>query len=287
MDINTKLKDELESKEFYKYLLKLKTELRKLVKKEQFDDFLTNIITAVSNLVDYNEKESILDLIKFLLDIFDQNSSKIKNKISFIKTFSVIAEKIVKLKCDLGNLLHNLKLICEKNKIDENELKENKVYLTVAKCYIYMEYYSKAYKYSLLHDDPILINEALKLLYTHSVKDITSLEKTYFILRACFEIILSKRLKTAFEFIKMNCDYASFEKNHPLMNFAFCLCLLLSNYCEFDNFWFLISQYKISIEYEENLVYYLNKISMIYFDKPILKDQQNNNVLNLLKLISK
>lgn len=283
MELDNKYDEYLKEKNYYNFLMKVKTDLRKLIRKESYHEYSQTIIMALKTLTDIKEKESCMDLIKYYVDEFEKYLPKMKEKSIYLTTFNSILETVAPLKYDLKLHISNFMRVADKNSITNEEMIRLKVHNAITNFYQNCENYSYAYKYSLLTLDPNLINQSLKNLFTRN-KSISTLEMYFFITRAILELILRQKIEVAYELIKLNMD-SDFQSNHPLINFGYFLVVLLDKYASFDHFWLLINKYKASIDIDQNLIYYLNQISITYFKKPII-EEQNNMLNNLMKLMS-
>ena len=96
-------------------------------------------------------------------------------------------------------------------------------------------------------------------------------------MRTTLELLMKKKLDIAFEFIgkyykKLNKDKGNDDKN-IVINFSYLLvCLLIREPKGFDHFWAIINMYKGVIEKQYDIQFYLNKISIVYYNKPFLKN---------------
>ena len=283
MEINIQIEQDLKDKNYYKFLLKVKTELRKLIKKEQYDVYPKFLVSSLKILVDLKEMESCLDLIKYFLDEFEKSFTKINDKSFFLRIFKLILETIATLRCDIKIHIASYLRITDKYSISNEEMLKYGIYDAISKHYQNNGAFNFAYKYSLYSLDHNCINDSLNLVYSNS-KNISTLERFFFVTRAVLELLIKKKTQVAHDFIKLNMD-KQYDNNHPLINFSYLLIILLENYANFDNYWNLITKYKPSIEIDANLAHYLNKISINYFDKPIIQEQ-NNMLTNLMKMMS-
>ena len=110
-------------------------------------------------------------------------------------------------------------------------------------------------------------------------------EKEFIIARTTLELIIKKNLKVAFDFISKHINKNdNFIHNSPVLNFAYTLISLITLAMhDFDKFWALINIYKPVISQEYYLQMYLNKISDIYYNKTFLKNDNNFDMMNMLK----
>jgi hypothetical protein len=283
MEIDQKYEQDLKDKNFYNFLMKVKTDLRKLIRKENFQQYSKTFIIALKKLTEYNEKESCLDLIKYYIDEFEKYLPKMKDNTIYLTTFNSVLDTMAPSKYDLKLHISNFMRVADKNGVTNEDLIRLKVHNSITNFYQTCENYTYAYKYSLLTLDPTLINESLKNLFSRN-KLISTLERYFFVTRAILELVLRQKIDVALELIKQNME-SDYKLNHPLINFSFFLVVLVDKYASFENFWLLINRYKASIEFDANLTYYLNQISITYFKKPII-EEQNNMLNNLVKLMS-
>ena len=182
---------------------------------------------------------------------------------------------------------------CKKNDIDEKTLRLYKCYDIFTKESIISKDYTEAYKYSILSENANCLFELFDLLEKYCndkslltkedpfnkgnqiLKDLTHEELGFLIMRTTYELLMKKKLDIAFEFIgkyykNLNKDKGNETKNIAITFSYSLVCLLIREPKGFDHFWALINLYKGIIERQYDIQFYLNKISIIYYNKPFL-----------------
>ena len=183
---------------------------------------------------------------------------------------------------------------CKKNDIDEKTLRLYKCYDIFAKESINSKEYIDAYKYCIKSENVNLLFELFDIFEKISVdknylgeddpfnkgnlilKSLSKDEVDLLIMRATLELLMKKKIEVAFEFIgkyynNLNKDKDNENKN-IVINFGYSLvCLLIREPKGFDHFWALINLYKGVIEKQYDIQFYLNQISIIYYNKPFLQ----------------
>ena len=289
-------KNVLTKESIYEFFLKTQSSLkRELQKNNNSLEFLSLLNYAIKHLKQFNEKESINSLLNYSLEQYTQKNKTIPENITkqqfvsgFMDAFSV--------ELDLPNT-NNFRMkflyYCKKNNIDEKILRLYKCYDIFTKESIISKDYIEAYKYSILSENVNCLFELFDLFERYCkdktllckedpfnkgnqiLRTLTQDELDFLIMRTTFELLMKKKLDIAFEFIgkyykKLNKDKGNEDKNIAI-NFSYSLvCLLIREPKGFDHFWALINLYKGIIERQYDIQFYLNKISIIYYNKPFL-----------------
>ena len=98
-------------------------------------------------------------------------------------------------------------------------------------------------------------------------------------MRTTLELLMKKKIDIAFQFVgkyykKIN-EGKNNENKNIALNFSYSLCCLLIREPKgFDHFWALINLYKGLIEQKYDIQFYLNQISVIYYNKPFLSENK-------------
>ena len=288
-------KNLLTKESIYEFFLKAQSSLkRELQKNNNSLEFLSLLNYAIKHLKQFNEKESINSLLNYSLEQYTQKNKKIPENITkqqfvsgFMDAFSI------ELDLPVNNFRMKFLYYCKKNDIDEKLLRLYKCYDIFTKESIISKEYTEAYKYSILSENVNCLFELFDLLEKYCkdktllnkedpfnkgnqiLRDLTQDEFDFLIMRTTFELLMKKKLDITFEFIgkyykKLNKDKGNENKNIAI-NFSYSLvCLLIREPKGFDHFWALINLYKGIIERQYDIQFYLNKISIIYYNKPFL-----------------
>jgi hypothetical protein len=286
----TKYDDFINSKNFYNMLLSVKTDLRKILRKNLFEEYI-EILFYASDLFCSNKE--INTATTLLVDIIEELE----------KSNQVKAENIQKLLTSkLNNLLNRYPslffedrlimrkflLLGDSKKFNEECDSQIEIFKTFSNLCSLQNDFMYAYKIALKTKDFNLINSNLERLSCNFLPT----EKEFFVARTVLELLMKKQIALAKNILKYKIDHRNnLQNNNPIINYVFLLCILLENKeskgdVTFNHFEILIKKYSIAIENEPSLKKYLNSISKDYFNRKIIEeDQQGNNGLeNLMKM---
>lgn len=284
----------------YEFYLKAQSSLKRTLQKNPNSiEFLSLLYYSINHLKQFNEKESINSLLSYSLEQYTQKNKKIPENISKQKLISgfMDAFSLSPGLPNTDNFRFKFLFYCKKNDIDEKTLRLYKCYDVFARESITAKEYTEAYKYCIKSENINLLFELFdlfekfmndknflneinnnpfnkgKLLFSELTKE----EFEFLILRTTLELLMKKKLDLAFEFIgkyykKYNNDKDPDNKN-IVINFSYGLvCLLIREPKGFDHFWAIINMYKGVIEKQYDIQFYLNQISIVYYNKPFLKE---------------
>ena len=281
----------------YEFYLKAQSSLkRELQKNPNSLDFLSLLNYSINHLKEFNEKESINSLLNYALEQYTQKNKKIPENISKQNFITGFMDAYSKNPANPNTVNFRMKFLfyCKKNDIDEKTLRLYKCYDIFAKESINSKEYIDAYKYCIKSENVNLLFELFDIFEKISIdknylgeddpfnkanlllKTLTKDEFELLIMRTTLELLMKKNIEVAFEFIgkyynKLNKDKDNENKN-IVINFGYSLvCLLIREPKGFDHFWALINLYKGVIEKQYDIQYYLNQISILYYNKPFLQ----------------
>ena len=281
----------------YEFYLKAQSSLkRELQKNPNSLDFLSLLNYSINHLKQLNEKESINSLLNYALEQYTQKIKKIPENISKKDFISGFMDAYSKNPANPNAINFRMKFLfyCKKNDIDEKTLRLYKCYDIFAKESINSKEYIDAYKYCIKSENVNLLFELFDIFEKISIdknylgeddpfnkgnlilKSLSKDEVDLLIMRATLELLMKKKIEVAFEFIgkyynNLNKDKDNENKN-IVINFGYSLvCLLIREPKGFDHFWALINLYKGVIEKQYDIQFYLNQISIIYYNKPFLQ----------------
>lgn len=282
-DFNSKYADMISEKIFYGLLLKVKTEMRKLAKKDA-KEFLNLLVWSIKILSDNNEGESSITLIIYAIDEYDKNVHKNDLELCLEK-FKQALQNLPE-KFDKSKVKHRLLKFFEAKNIGDISVQSHEFYSLFAKDSLNNNELTEGLRYALKSGNFEIINGFNEnFIKTHSKSDV---ESAFFKARLTIELILIQNLSIAFKFISQFIDLNNnLTNNHPILNFAY---LLTAFFCKdasnFDIFWTLLNLYKPLIDLDPSFVKYLNKMSLDYFNKAILQEEGGMNIMNLLRAFS-
>jgi hypothetical protein len=280
-EFETKYGSLINEKNFYRLLLSVRTDLRKYLKKGEINQYFSLIVWCMKILNTNNEVESCLSLLTTALEEYDNyfNKSDVDLFLESLKSSFMF----IPANCDKSKLKHQILKFLESKHISEICLQKYGFYKIFALDSLNNKDTVDGYRYALKSQDYEVIDKYIQLFFDD--KNAHQNEKNYFIVRVIFELILLKNLPLALKVISKYIDESNnYQNNHPILNFGFFLISVISNYSsDFDKFWTFINLYKPVIETDATLVKYLNKISLLYYNTPIIKEQSGMNIMNLLK----
>jgi hypothetical protein len=280
---NTKYADFIKEKNFYQLLLNVKTELRKLAKKSNFNEFFNLLIYAIKLLNENKEDESCITLNIYALDEYSKYFNKNEEDLC-LNSLKMSFDNLPR-SYDKSQLKHKLLKFFESKNISDTNLQKYEFYRLFALDALNNNDVADGYRYALKSEDFQTVTEFTDRYINENLKDED--EKKYFIARVCLELILMKTIPLAFKFISKYTDNSNnFQNNHPIINFAYLLVsLLIKDANDFNNFWTLINMYKPVIDNDGYFPKYLNKISLLYYNRSIIQES-GLNLMNLLKAFS-
>lgn len=276
-----KFQNFINDKNFYQLLLSIKTELRKLSRKGNTKDYFDLLSSVLKVLKENEEKESCVSLFLFGLEEYskitfnkaDTDLLLAALKLSFENLPEIQEKKEIKMK---------LMKFFESKQIPDIQVQKFGFYKLFADDALKNKDRADGYRYALKCEDLESLNEYSEHFLKEKLKN--EEEKNFFLARTCLELILLKNPLLAFKFLSKYVDSSNnYQNNHPILNFAFLLnSMILKDSNDFEAFCGVLNAYKQVLEIEGSLVKYLNKISMNYYNKPIIKDT-GFNIMNLLK----
>ena len=295
-------KDLLTKESSYEFFLKAQSSLKKELKKNPNSiEFLSLLKYSINHLVKFNEKESINALLNFSLEQFTQKNKKIPESISkqdFVIGF-MEAYRLIHGFQNSNNFRIKFLFYCKKNGIDEKTLRLYKCYDSFAEECILANEYVEAYSLSIKSENINLLFKLFDLFEKFSndkkeldkinedpfnrgkvvLKELRKEEFQFLIMRTTLELLMKKKIDLAFQFVgkyykKIN-EGKNNENKNIALNFSYSLCCLLIREPKgFDHFWALINLYKGLIEQKYDIQFYLNQISVIYYNKPFLSENK-------------
>lgn len=282
--IEEKYKNILSPSDSYTFFLKIQNDIRKASKTQSVSEFFYVVKFALLHLSKLNEAESCISILNLSLTQFIANQKATKDVELFLDGFKDLFE-LVPEKCEKKTFKRDFIKYCEEQKISEYLLQKYKFYELFAKDELKNKNLVEAYKFSLKSQNYETIDTTISMMVSEENK-CSKKEKNFIIARMTFELILTKNLKLAYKFISKYIDKSdNFNNNPPVLNFAFMLVSLITRAIhDFEKFWALINIYKGICEQEYYFQFYLNKISIMYYNHPFLKEEDNSfNLMNLIK----
>ena len=337
----------LESNETYSLLLQVKSQLRKTIKLlaqtkvkvndencenkdllgKNFVEYQEKIMSfsyfTVISLHQYNQKESIVDFLKFLCDEINKitistndNKNNNINLINTNKTFRhilphefylnffkmCIDEKLPKKAFPKQNLQIDTLKFLEKQSVNVSSIKKSGIYRSFAEDCLLNKDPISGYKFAVASEDYEILNMFIEL---HLDQTNCPIENLYFLVRMIFELLILENFKLAtFILVKKGLTHSlnqndnktidfsdkskfmEFSKNnHPLINFCFCIISAINQRIPFDKFVSLVNNYSKFLENDAgSLKKYVNQISIHYYEKPILR--QGGGAFNIMNMLS-
>lgn len=270
----------IQDKNFYRLFLSVKTDLRKLIKKNS-SSFFDLMLWTLGLFKENNEKESSLSLFSYCLTEVDKNFNRNDVELyldGFRKGFELLPDQV-----DKSLIKQNLLKFCESKGISDLGLQKHSYYKIFARDSLTNNDFASAYRFAVKSSDFQTVSDTIDAFGEGEDKQ----EKSFLITRTVLELIMQKNLIVAKRIIVKYVDTNNnFQNNPPILNFAFFLTGQMSqDMTAFDRFWTLINLYKEEIEKDPSLSKYLNKISTVYYNKPFLKEN-SMNLMNIFKAFS-
>jgi len=285
----SKYEEFIKSGNYYNMLLSVKTDLRKLARKGNYEDYL-EILSLTANLfASNNEFDTSRTLIIDCLEELEKSNctaEKIQERI--INLFVTLLNNFPDVFDTNQSLMTKFFVFCEAKKIDEKYVIEKEIYEIFAKICISKTNFTSAYKLALKSNNLDLIVNATE----EFSKNFFPTEKEYFVARSALELLGKNKLDIAKKFVIEKLDLSeNLQNNNPILNFVYFLICILENKqkkFQFGNFETLIKKYQIPLEFDTQLMKYLNLISKNFYDKQIIKEEDESqkglNFGNLLKM---
>ena len=275
-----KYKNFIDEKNFYQLLLAIKTELRKLSRKGNTKDYFQVLTSTLKILKENEEKESCVSLFLYGLEEYSKTFNKIDTDLclgSLKESFESLPELYSKKEAKM-----KLMKFFEAKQISDMQAQKFGFYKMFADDSLKNQDKSDGYRYALKCEDLSTLNEYISYFLNENLKNED--EKKFFLARTCLELILLKLPLFSLRFISQHVDQKNnFQSNHPIINCAFLLnSMILKDSNDFDGFCSVIDNYKQILEVDGSMVKYLNKISMTYYNRQIIKES-GFNIMNLLK----
>lgn len=284
-----KYEEFIKSGNYYNMLLSVKTDLRKLVRRVNYEDYL-EILSLTANLFAFNNEfdTSRTLLIDSLEELEKSNCSAEKIQDKIINLFATILNNYPNVFDTNQLLMTKFFVFCEAKKIDEQCIIEKEIYEIFAKICISNTNFMSAYKLALKTNRLDLIVKATE----EFSKNFFPTEKDYFVARSALELLGKNKLEIAKKFVIEKLDLSeNLQNNNPILNFIYFLICILENKqnnFQFGNFEALIKKYQVPLEFDSQLIKYLNLISKNFYDKQIIKEEDESqkglNLGNLLKM---
>ena len=281
----------------YEFYLKAQSSLKKqLQKKPNSLDFFSLLYYSINHLKKHNEKESINSLLNYALEQYTQKNKKIPENITKQQFISGFLDSF-RLSPGLPNTTNfRMKFFfyCKNNDIDEKMLRLCQCYDIFVDETINERDYIYAYNYCIKSENVNTLFKLFDVLENFCknkklsdeddpfnkgniiFKELDKEEFEFLIMRTTLQLLIKKKLDIAFDFIgkyykKINGGKDSENKNITIF-FSFSLvCLLIREPKGFDHFSALINLYKGVIEKQYDIQFYLNEISIIFYNKPFLQ----------------
>lgn len=283
-------KDYLSKEKCYEFLLKAQTQIKKDIRKNLKSlEFFQLLTYSINHLKQFNEKESIYSMLSTTLDQYISRNPKIPKEVekdklvkSFVDAFSLYTGLP-----NSSNFKSKFLSYCKENNLDEKFLRLCNCYYIFGKDSLIAKQYIEAYNYIIKSGNSELLIELFDNIKNFIGKDDKTQENNLFknlgeeeycflIVRTALELLINKQLEVCFEFVgkyyKIYGKVNDQKEGDAFINFGYSLtCLLIREPKGFDHFWALINLYKGVIEKKYDIQFYLNKISIVYYNKPFLK----------------
>jgi hypothetical protein len=277
---DSKYSDQLRDKNFYNLLLKVKTDLRKSVKKD-INEFFNLFIWSMEVLRINSENESLETLMIYTLDEYEKHYNK--NDLTLFLNNLASGFNFLPQVFDKSRIKHRILKFFETKAVPEISI----INIGIFKLFAYDSLKNKdtveGLRYALKSQDLNVIHDYVENFSNNFIKE--KFEYNFFVSRVSLEILLMKNLVLALNFIKKYIDTSNnLQNNAPILNFAYLLtCLLCQDVTNFNYFWTFINLYRPLVSLDQAFPKYLNKVSISFYGQEIIKEDQGMNIMNLLK----
>lgn len=286
IDYKSQYQDYLDPAEAYSFLLVIQQSIKKTAKGTHTSLFPL-VSFALEHLRELDEKESCISIISTTLSEFKRYHPTPTDPTAFLEGFKHFLI-LLPQSSDKSSFKRDFLKYCDEAQISPLLVQQYDVYKFFAKDSLLNNNLCDAYRFAIKAQDYDIIDEVVtKMCNSNDIKTIE--EKHFIITRMTFELILIKNVKLAFNFISKYVNKTNqFQNNPPVLNLAYMLTSLISIAMhDFGKFWALINIYKPVIDQEYFYAKYLNKISLVYYNKAFLKEEQELNLFNMLKSLGK
>lgn len=307
----------ISKKDFYQFLLHVKSSIRKIVNKfnmssNQEESAKANISKQLLDLlyftvINFYENKQDLSNVDFITHIANDFKNYKKDLISdknavdfFCFGYNTIRFKELKTS-NLENLIIKY-LIYKGIKADDSKLL-GELYRAFSEECIFKNEPISGYKYSILSNDVNLIETIIEI-HRDNTKDQegkVNIESIYLLVRTVMELLIKREFKSAtYLIVKLGMNKDKFEnssklnsskkdilevtkENHPLVNFTFCIISCLNQKLSHVIFTSLCKSYSKWLENDKGILKkYVNKISEEFYNKTIIRDNSGFNIMSLL-----
>ena len=270
----------------YNLLVQLKVILRKEIRKSNYNEFCDITSFAINEFSKNNEINSCNDIFNIFLS--ESEKFLIKPAPEAEKKYLETCKECLTLipmtkneKIKIG-YTQKFQTICDNANISNKITSEFHERFSVD-CIKHGEVLV-GYRFALKSGN---VNIIQMIFNNEFSKDLSSNEKTLFIARISFELLILKNVSSAYKFLAQNINVRDFKSNEPILNFSFFLILDLEKNLGYIKFKELVFQYENSIDLDPNFRKYLDKISLIHFNKKVYPEKPNFDIMKMVKSLSK
>lgn len=274
----SKYDDSVNSKNFYGFLLDIKTDLRKEKRKKNFQNFFIIWAHGIQILSQNGENESVKALFNYLFDELEKIYENSLDEI-FLNTFKKSFNLLQKENFDKSSIKAKFMKFAEANKINEELINKTNLIKDFAEDSLVNDDLVYGYRFALQLNESDLLIQFIEKISKNSN------EKAFLVSRTILELLAFRSLTTSINILNRYYDKNNIENNHPILNFTNALITILkNNKFTFNDFTNLLENYKAVLDLDKTFAKYLNAISEAIFSKTILK--QEFNIMNLISALN-
>lgn len=306
------------NKEYYSFLLQIKTTIRKAIKEvlsnisssnlnENKDKLFSVCFLAVIKLSENEQLDSLNEFIKFLCEEFKKENQlklEIIDKEFYICLFKFAFEKFPKKEYKKQSIQLSILNLFESKGISQEDIKKSGIYKLFSEDCLLNSDPIVGYKFAIASEDADLLSMFLDLHLDQTESD---LENAYFLTRMILELLIQENFKLASyilvkkgfnhnvnkkfndnkkevvaDFSKDESIYSTCAKFHPLINFNMCLISIINQKSPFEKLVGLLNAYGKWLTNDNGILKkYCNQISVNFYKKPIVREG-GMNLLNML-----
>lgn len=303
----------INNKEYYSFLLQVKSQIRKILKgcetlnendiSQAKENIINLICFTILKLSEVSQSEAILDMMKFFCDEFEKHKNVSFDSTTLIGIFTLIFSSLPKRNYKKQSQQVQALQFMDKHNVKSIHIKKSGLYRSFAEDNLLNEEPIAGYKFAIASEDPEILELFIDL---HLSQTEESLENLYFITRMIFEILILGNIKLA-TFILLNKmfthklnsvqatnlttdDFKNEEKLksitenfHPLVNFTMIVISTINQGLPFEKFVSIVKVYNKWLGNDsEMLKKYVNQVSIKYFKKPFLRENNSSGIMSML-----
>lgn len=304
----SKYKFNIQSKEYYSFLLQIKSYIRKHFKSQEKEDTTKlNQIKALAyftviKLYEGQETEAIVDFGNFFCE--EMNKTSVKLEVDFYLTyFKFVYSLLTKKKYNKLGFIQTILYLLEKNNIKKTQIRDSGFYKLLAEDLLLSKDPINGFKFAIASEDSELLELCMKI---HLDNTSNNLENLYLLVRTVMELLLLDNFKLAsYLLIKIGfnhpiLDELKLEKislkdldnpegseklknSHPLLNFSILILSCINQKFPWEKYSSFCKSYLKWLDNGDGVLKkYANQVSWKFYNRKITKEAG----MNMLSMLS-